>query len=487
MIRACVAWCVKHLGGCHGAFGTAGATGMARGHTRVLGRLSVLAGVCCVAVMAGPSYAADFGDACCVDLEERVAELEATTARKGNRQASLEVYGQVNESLLWWDDGVEDNVYQVTNDNARTRVGFRGKAKFSPGWEAGYRIEIGIRSANSKRFTQDDDEGTDTGLDTRDAYWFVGSKTYGTVSVGHQSDATDGVTESNLTQTKDFAKLSDMEDTGLGLFLRSAVNGGKSARSYRNLLGDSGDQPGDGDRRQNVVKYESPAYNGFSASASWGEDDVWQVALRYAEEFGGFKLAAAIGYGKISDGPETKIECPSRGGGVPVDEDCRQVGASASLLHEATGLFVSGGAGFKDDDALHTTPLFSGVNPDDEDFFWAVQAGIEKRFFPLGKTTVYGEYFDDRGGSQNRTLAAGDAVNPFAGSTAAIWDTGMQVYGAGIAQGLDNAAMVLYLSYRHVEADLSVREVVGGVATGPVAGAPIEDLDLVQAGAIIKF
>ena len=30
--------------------------------------------------------AADLGGDCCADLEERVAELEATTARKGNRR-----------------------------------------------------------------------------------------------------------------------------------------------------------------------------------------------------------------------------------------------------------------------------------------------------------------------------------------------------------------------------------------------------------------
>ena len=30
--------------------------------------------------------AADLGGNCCADLEERIAELEATTARKGNRK-----------------------------------------------------------------------------------------------------------------------------------------------------------------------------------------------------------------------------------------------------------------------------------------------------------------------------------------------------------------------------------------------------------------
>ena len=43
--------------------------------------------------------AADLGGDCCADLEERVAELEATTARKGNRKMSLTISGQVNRSI----------------------------------------------------------------------------------------------------------------------------------------------------------------------------------------------------------------------------------------------------------------------------------------------------------------------------------------------------------------------------------------------------
>ena len=49
-----------------------------------------------LALGAGSARAADLGGNCCADLEERVAELEATTARKGNRKMSLTITGQVN-------------------------------------------------------------------------------------------------------------------------------------------------------------------------------------------------------------------------------------------------------------------------------------------------------------------------------------------------------------------------------------------------------
>ncbi len=53
-----------------------------------------------------PANAADLGGDCCADLEERVAELEATTVRKGNRKMSLTVSGRVNRALMWYDNGI---------------------------------------------------------------------------------------------------------------------------------------------------------------------------------------------------------------------------------------------------------------------------------------------------------------------------------------------------------------------------------------------
>ncbi len=66
-------------------------------------------------IAATPARAADLGGDCCADLEERVAELEATTARKGNRKGSLTVSGWVKQAVFAWDDGVERNAYVGTN------------------------------------------------------------------------------------------------------------------------------------------------------------------------------------------------------------------------------------------------------------------------------------------------------------------------------------------------------------------------------------
>src|SRR5215467_15483103 len=77
--------------------------------------------------------AADLGGDCCADLEERVAELEATTARKGTRKMSLTITGQVNRLILWWDDGKSTGTYYgLDNTNSSSRFSFLGEAKVSP-------------------------------------------------------------------------------------------------------------------------------------------------------------------------------------------------------------------------------------------------------------------------------------------------------------------------------------------------------------------
>jgi len=65
----------------------------------------VAAGLLAGGLSAGSASAADLGGNCCADLEERIAELEATTARKGNRKVSLTISGWVAQQVVGWDDG----------------------------------------------------------------------------------------------------------------------------------------------------------------------------------------------------------------------------------------------------------------------------------------------------------------------------------------------------------------------------------------------
>src|SRR5437868_5847027 len=115
-----------------------------------------------LAVSFTPAAAADLGGDCCADLEERVAELEATTARKGNRKVSLTISGWVNEAVFWWDDKTESNVYQGTNSLEQSRFRFVGEAKIVDGWSAGYTLEIGVSGHPSNQWNQLTDSSPST-------------------------------------------------------------------------------------------------------------------------------------------------------------------------------------------------------------------------------------------------------------------------------------------------------------------------------------
>ena len=403
--------------------------------------------------------------------------------------------GDVFPFVLRNDCGFESNMGVYTNDNSRTRFRFKGDAKINEDWKAGYLLEIGVRSANSKRFDQDNDAGVaaaDVGLDLRHSVWYVESKTYGKLWVGLTGGAGEGVTETNLAASKDIAKYSDIEDSGLGLALRQTnglfTNGtgdtinaaAQQALTWRRLIRDNGDQPGEG-RRQNLVRYDSPVFAGFTATVNYGEDDTWEVGTRYAGEFGGFKLAGGFAYGENSDISGSRgFEClAQRVGGIAPsnrDTECNQYGGSISVMHVESGLYANFAGGELKDELIQDR---FGAPVDDTSHFYAVEAGIERKFVDLGKTTLFLQYYKNEGGASARRDfdGSGFAVGG-AGNDADILSTELESIGGGIIQGVDAAAMHVYLTYRHYEADMTTTNAVQ---------PQFEDLDVVMSGAIIRF
>ena len=370
-------------------------------------------------VVTSSANAADLGGDCCADLEERVAVLEATTARKGNRKVSLQIYGHINQSLLIWDDGQNSDAYVVDNDSSGSRVGFKGKAKINHEWSAGYRIELGVYSAESDRVDQNNDDGDGNRIAIRRSSMYLASKTFGKVTWGLTSHALDATTKADLSGTHVIARNGGLRFIEDFFILDSA---GVSTNTRWGAIFD-GDTELD---KRNVIRYDTPTFAGFKVSASWGEDDEWSVAAFYKAKYADFKVKAAIGYGEDQEGA---------GSGVS-----ENFNGSASIMHTPTGLFITASAG----------QIEKGN--DDEDTFYQVKGGIQQSWSPLGKTTLYGEYIE-----------------------AETDDTGEgEIYGFGIVQKVDAAAMELYAGYRHYEADLNTN-----IAT--------EDFVTVVTGARIKF
>src|SRR5436190_9176167 len=128
--------------------------------------LVAAAGMFMGSVAMPSAKAADLGGDCCADLEERVAELEATTARKGNRKMSLTITGQVNRLIQYWDDGHSRGVfYGIDNVNSSSRFSFLGEASATPWLKFGFEIMIeGEGTSASSRVSQLNEDGTFSSL-----------------------------------------------------------------------------------------------------------------------------------------------------------------------------------------------------------------------------------------------------------------------------------------------------------------------------------
>jgi hypothetical protein len=351
-----------------------------------------------------PAKAADLGGGCCADLEERVAELEATTARKGNRVVSLQVYGQVNKALLYFDNGDESDTFVVDNDGSSSRFGFKGSAKIQPGLTAGYTMEIDLfGDSNSDEVQHDEDEGVGNGstanpeLRIRVNEVYIDSQTLGRVTLGQGSSASDGTSEVNLANS--------LSNASFNIGKNLDVIGVNELEDFADSL--------DGVSRVDRVRYDSPSVYGFILSASWGEDDYYDVALRFKSEWNSIRIAAAVSYVNAD-------ECHSDACGSPDLNKFEQVSGSISVMHIPTGIYGALAAGQKEFD--------EEVGRTNEPEFWYAQLGIEKRFLSYGATTVYAEYGQYNGFFNNGVDLESEATR----------------WGFGVVQTIDSAAMDIY-------------------------------------------
>jgi len=416
----------------------------------IVGGLAVLSA--CFGV--GAATAADLGGDCCADLEERVAELEATTARKGNRKVSLTVTGYVTKQIMFWNDGVEQNAYvQDIGPTQATNFRFTGEATIAPGWKAGYMMRIQDLHDNPMGANQNT-PSSDLGLNLQMAHWYIASKEYGKLAVGK-----------NALAAKSAAMFTDLSGTqvianyvlfdGGAFFLRS--NGALSTLKW----GDFGycyaqQRPWGGDCDgivMNGVRYDSPTFAGFSVSASYGEDDDWEVAGRYTGKAGGFKLAFGIGYSVNTD--ENTQPPP-----ISLSKESAVFQLGGYAQHLASGLFVHAAYGSEDNNGKKTLAGFT--EPDSDQ--WYVKGGIRRQWLPLGHSVFYAEYG-----------AYLDQISP-AALVAGVTSSTFERFGAGFVQEIDAASKQLWIKYREHHAD------VEGGALGE-----IDDFRYVSTGALINF
>ena len=448
--------------------------------------VAAAAGLFLGGIAVSPAQAADLGGDCCADLEERVAELEATTVRKGNRRVSVTLSGQVNRMLLFWDDGDESNVYEVDNSNSSSRINLTGSATIRPGWTAGFRFIYELDGTDSGAVTQlDDDGGTngDQNVEIREANWWIRSDQLGEIKVGRLSSATKGIISLDLGGS--IGGSNDIRLIGTSFRVRQSGVPGTTGLVVGTSMGEFM-QNVDLDRWEGVL-YTTPTFGGARVLVSWGEDDNWDVGLWYSKEWNSVRVVAGIGYQEFKDEDADALDDVQFDDG---DTDFSTFKGSASIMHVPSGLFFTaafanieynGNDGGELYNPAGTTGFFRRP-----DFEWLyLSGGIRKRWNSLGQSSIYGEWSQGDDGITNRNELAGLGA---AGANI-VTDSEFEMWGIGVEQDIDNASMQLYAAWRHFQFDASTAVVAanGAITAGTTTAIALEDLDLFYVGARIRF
>ncbi|MFN3867928.1 MAG: hypothetical protein ACK4MF_02545 [Hyphomicrobiaceae bacterium] len=403
--------------------------------------------------LAGDGYAS---------LEERIAALEPTMARGAGRTLALTIAGQINSAVMVWDDGGERDAYVVGNKNDQSNISFTGDARISQDLQAGYTVTIRLRDNLSDGVDQSSDDGG-LGFVVWESYWFMASERYGRLAVGQSSRVSDTAPEIDLSQTAVPGHVGSQDMGGhLALRLRTGdLAGVKLGDVYDHFNGDTA----------NVVRYDAPAVGGFIVSASYGEDDIWDVGGKYSAEFSGFRLGAAVAYSHATD--------PSGLDGSGDVAHKTWVG-SASIVHELSGLNAVLAAGNRHyDKPVDDQGLGILRKPADSSFVYA-KLGWLAELGSLGPTAFYGEWGQFRdfiSATEDFSPAdVGSGAARFTGNTAEFW-------GVGVVQHIEAAAMQIYLGFRHHDFGFDLVDGVGNAVASP----GVESLRLVVLGTKISF
>jgi predicted porin len=497
--------------------------------------LAAIAALSCVVgatvFAAKPAKAADLGGDCCADLEERVAELEATTVRKGNKKVSVQLYGKANFATEFWDDGHEKNVYTVDNYNESSRTGIKGKAHIAGDWDGGFRIEWEYRPGDSAKLNQfDDNDAGDESIVVRWSQMYLANKHYGTLNWGLTAtpkyDITKNAMEYISTVAGEGGGLSDtlVSDYRMNPNFRLRPTGfnnaeGLSSLTWSNIARcySSSDQYNCSTRR-NGVEYSTPDWAGFNFQWGWFEDDDWGAAARYKNTFNDtWMLTANVAYENFRDerlqnggGGEASgpiIIPPSTSRETFFQRNLDEWAGSAAFKHKPSGLFAMGNFSTSQSGDTNVRGFYTGRGAPDMSA-WDAQAGIQRKFGlwnleKLGETAFWGGYGQvndgwapgsNGNGGNLGGVAADSILKPF---TFASVSVPTEIVGSDVNrwflafdQGLEAAAMHVYVAYQHFDANLSLVTRDPTVSpNGKLKNVPvsIDDFDVIYSGARIYF
>ncbi|WP_193222062.1 porin [Amylibacter sp. SFDW26] len=293
----------------------------------------------------------------------------------------ITLYGQINKGLLSVNDGNDTTTFGIVdNDNSSSRIGVKSTTNLGAGWKLKGKVELQHEIASTGDINQNNRTGTRAQFDLTDDQVIrkieasIGHKSYGTLTFGQGSTASDGAANIDLSGTKVVSL--DPELLAGGILFFDNVTG---ALSGSRNIGDDFDNLDGG--RLLRIRYDTPTIKGFTLSGAYGQQqlrrgngprddrDTWDVALRYKETLGDFKVQGAVFYA-------------DREAAVGATNQRTRVGFSAATLHKPTGYNFRIAAGQEDNESRT-----------EKGDFVHVKAGVIKNFFKSGPTAIAVDYY----------------------------------------------------------------------------------------------
>ena len=202
------------------------------------------------------------------------------------------VSGQVNQLVMFADDGKDSDVFIGDNDNSSTRFRFTANEKFET-FTAGTKIELEAQRNASNTFTLPNTD--DGGFEFNDRWMELFFDTeFGKFSLGKGDGAANNTSETDLSGTS-VIMYAGVNDTAGGF---KFVN--KDTDTQEVEIGDTRSQF-DGLSRNERFRYDTPNFAGFNLAGSVTNGGAWELGVFYASEFGGHKIAASAGYADTVD------------------------------------------------------------------------------------------------------------------------------------------------------------------------------------------
>jgi len=242
-----------------------------------------------------------------------------------SKNSSLTVSGQVVRSIFHADDGHDEAMFHAGGKVTSSRVRWIASSKFNQNINVGAKIEMNIPLGNAQGSMtltggQSGDGAGDGTTNTnawgiRQEYIWVKHKKFGSIRMGHTDGASNGTAEKNMVGISNEDSNGTTNGTGITFINTTGAAGAETVGAAITAVNNNHD----GASRQDVLRYDTPKFNGFSAAVATMGDANWDVGLGYSGKFGPLAVVWAAGYYDRHTGSTTVQYDLATSGGIKHD------------------------------------------------------------------------------------------------------------------------------------------------------------------------